>query len=53
MSKKELHVGVVGVGARGFGLVRDAMCGREGNLRIATESLGYCLSLFAIWRFCT
>ena len=30
MSKRELHVGVVGVGARGFGLVRDAMCGREG-----------------------
>ena len=30
MSKRELHVGVVGVGARGFGLVRDNMCGREG-----------------------
>lgn len=30
MSKRELHVGVIGVGARGFGLVRDAMCGREG-----------------------
>ena len=30
MSKRELHVGVVGVGARGFGLVRDAMCGRQG-----------------------
>ena len=30
MSKKELHVGVVGLGGRGHGLVKDIMCGREG-----------------------
>ena len=30
MSKRELHVGVVGLGGRGHGLVKDIMCGREG-----------------------
>jgi len=30
MNKKELHVGVVGLGGRGHGLVKDIMCGREG-----------------------
>lgn len=30
MNKRELHVGVVGLGGRGHGLVKDIMCGREG-----------------------
>ena len=30
MSKRELHVGVVGLGGRGYSLLRDIMCGREG-----------------------
>ena len=30
MNKRELHVGVVGLGGRGYSLLRDIMCGREG-----------------------
>lgn len=30
MSKRELHLGVVGLGGRGCGLLKDIMCGREG-----------------------
>ena len=30
MNKRELHVGVVGLGGRGYSLVKDIMCGREG-----------------------
>ena len=30
MNKRELHVGVVGLGGRGYGLIKDIMCGREG-----------------------
>lgn len=30
MSKRELHVGVIGLGGRGHSLLRDIMCGRDG-----------------------
>ena len=30
MSKRELHLGVVGLGGRGYSLLKDIMCGREG-----------------------